>query len=192
MPEFLERYLSVAQSVLRTAVAASTSILVAQACGIANPIYGSIAALIVTEVSPSRTRGLFLRHIGSVLVGGACGVLVALFVEPVAWRVGMGVVAAMLVSELPFVRSSARLAAYTSAVIAFTDRGPIWTHVLPCLSNIFLGISFVWILSVVPRVLYLEDIMCRNRLHDNVVIITSRRPTTSIPTLLVHPRTSQK
>jgi uncharacterized membrane protein YccC len=61
------------QLALRAVVAAGLSVALAQLCKFEQPIYAPIAAVIVTDLSPSHISKLGLRRLVATIVGAACG-----------------------------------------------------------------------------------------------------------------------
>jgi hypothetical protein len=65
-----------------------------------HPIYAFIAAVIVTDLSPSRTRGLGLQRLAATVVGAMCGATLHHVPEPSAWAFDFGILVAMLICHV--------------------------------------------------------------------------------------------
>ena len=182
MRAFIEQLTAAGQSVLGSAAAATLSMLLAQTCGIENPIYACLAALIATDGSSPQGRYRTLRYVVAALVGTACAVLATFIAKPAMWRIGVGVLSSVLFCRAKFLRASTTMAACVSAIVVSRVEVNSWIQTATILAGIMLGIISAWTVSVVFRVLGLDEaIFCRKRVSNNIVVITSHRPVVFVP-----------
>ena len=104
---------------LRAAVGASRSLAVAYLFGLEYPLYAFIAAVIVTDLVPSQTRQLGLKRIVATVVGAVCGAVLGPLLPPDPWAIGLGVLAAMLLSPATFAVSCCSTTAPSLGLMRF-------------------------------------------------------------------------
>src|SRR5205807_6526540 len=109
-PVKFQPFMSGVQLALRAAVAAALSIAIAQALKLEHPIYAFLAAVIVTDLLPSQSRQLGLRRLVATVLGAACGAAPSPVLGAGPWAVGLGVLFAMLMSQLFRAQDAAKVA----------------------------------------------------------------------------------
>jgi uncharacterized membrane protein YgaE (UPF0421/DUF939 family) len=87
------------QLALTAAAAADLSIAIARFLKLEYPIYAFLAAVIVTDLTPSLSRQLGLRRLMATMVGATCGAALSPVFPPGPWAVALGIFLAMLVSQ---------------------------------------------------------------------------------------------
>ena len=101
----------------RASLAATLAVVVARRVDLEFPLYALIAAIIVTDLSPARTRQLSLQRLVGTVIGAAVGALVSM-ASPATHggvlTIAIGVLVAMLLSHAfrrsGRIRGSCRLA----------------------------------------------------------------------------------
>jgi uncharacterized membrane protein YgaE (UPF0421/DUF939 family) len=146
-----------AQLSVRAAVAASLALVLAQLLNLEYPIYAFIAAVIVTDLSPSQTRRLGLRRIVATVVGAACGAALSSVLPPAPWAIGLGVLAAMLLSNLLQVDEGAKVAGYICGIVLLAYGSEPWSYALYRLIETILGIIAALLISLVPKLIRVEE-----------------------------------
>ena len=141
----------------RAAVAATVSYGVAKGLSLPHPIYALIAAIIVTDFSPTETKKLGLQRLAATVIGAVCGVVMWVVFEPAEWTVGLGVFAAMVVCHILNVSGGAKVAGYVSALAMLNDGDQPWAFAWYRLIETVLGICVAWLLSLVPRLIELQE-----------------------------------
>src|SRR5690242_5988936 len=136
---------------IRAAVGAGLSFAIAQAINLDRPIFACLAAVIVTDLTPAYTRVLGLRRMGAMLLGAVTGALLGSVLPSDAWAIGLGVMVAILVSEVSIGRDGAKIAGYICGLIVWDSGTAPWHYGLYRLLETGLGITVAWLISYVPK-----------------------------------------
>ena len=145
--------LSAAQLSTRAAVAASLSVVAAEALGLPSPLYAMIAAVIVTDLVPRRSRELAMPRLLGTMLGTVTGGLLVPVMQAGRWAIGLGVLVAMLLAQLLRLREGARLAGYVCAIVLLEHPGEAWTYAVHRCLETAVGIASAVALSFVPKLL---------------------------------------
>ena len=148
------------QLAVRAASAAGLAMVAIAALGAQSPLYAVIAAVIVTDLSPGRTRALAIPRVAGTLVGAALGAALAPMVATSVWSVAFAILAAMLVAQLAGLRDATRLAGYVCAIVLLEHRSEPWAYALDRTVETLVGIGAAVLVSFVPKLL-------RDRGHDD-------------------------
>lgn len=141
------------QLAVRASAAAGLAMVVVGALGHESPLYGVIAAVIVTDLSPVRTRALAMPRVAGTLVGAALGAALAPLVVTSVGSVALGILAAMLVAQLAGLRDASRLAGYVCAIVLLEHRMEPWEYALSRTVETLVGIAAAVLVSFVPKLL---------------------------------------
>ena len=152
-----QKLLSGIQVSLRAALAAGISIFVAQLCRFEHPIYAMIAAVIVTDLSPAKTRKLGLQRLASTVIGAALGASLGLLLQPSAWVIGLGILLAMGTCHLLRVPEGAKVAGYICGIVMLAHGEQPWSYAFFRLIETALGIGVAWLISLVPKLIHIEE-----------------------------------
>lgn len=138
---------------LRAAVAAGLATALAQCLGLPFPIYAMISAVIVTDLDPSRTRGLgFPRLMGTVL-GATLGALMCSALQSGPVEVGLGILVAMSLCHILRLRDAAKVAGYVCAIVVLDHGAHPWAYALYRTIETVIGIGLAILVSLTPRLL---------------------------------------
>jgi hypothetical protein len=102
---------------VRAGFAAGLSVAVAQLLRLEFPIYAMIAAVIVTHLSPERTRQLALPRLVGTVVGSTLGAALSPVVVPRPAAIVLTVVAAMFACHLLRLPDAAKVAGYVCGIV---------------------------------------------------------------------------
>ena len=143
--------LSALQLATRAAVGAALALAVAQGLALDFPLYAMIAAVIVTDLSPARTRELALPRLAGTVLGCVLGALAAMVLPPGPIAVGVAIFAAMFLGYALGLESAVRLAGYVCAIVILDHRGEPWTYGLLRLVETLIGVGAASAVSLVPK-----------------------------------------
>lgn len=141
---------------IRASVAATGALAVGDLLGLPFPLYSLIAAVVVLDLSPEKTRRLGVqRTVGSVL-GAVVGAAVSAWLPPTIWAIGGGVFAAMILATVLRLSDSARVAGYVSGITILGYDDQAWSYGFFRLVETVLGILLAVLVSFVPKLFSLE------------------------------------
>jgi uncharacterized membrane protein YgaE (UPF0421/DUF939 family) len=154
-------YKSVQLSV-RAGAGAGLSAAFAMMLGLQYPIYAFLAAVIVTDLSPSRTRQLGLRRIIATVVGAGLGAALIPVTGTGPWALGLGVLIAMQACYLLKMDDGAKVAGYICGIVLLEHGAEAWSYALFRLIETVLGIGVATSISFVPKLIRIEEHEPRN------------------------------
>jgi uncharacterized membrane protein YgaE (UPF0421/DUF939 family) len=138
---------------IRASLAAGLSVAIAQLFQLKFPLYALIAAVIVTDLSPSQTRKLGLRRLGGTVLGAALGAVLSPLLSPTPWAIGLGIMAAMFLSHLLHLQDAAKLTGYLCGIVLLDHSDHPWSYALHRLIETVLGIGVAILVSLVPKLI---------------------------------------
>ncbi|MBZ5494138.1 MAG: FUSC family protein [Acidobacteriia bacterium] len=145
------------QVAIRAALAAGISVLLAQLCRFEHPIYALIAAVIVTDLSPARTTKLGLQRLAATVVGASCGAVAGTALGAAAWAIGLSIFVAMATCHLLRASDGAKVAGYICGIVMIAHGTHPWVYAFFRLIETSLGIGVAWLLSLVPKLIHVEE-----------------------------------
>jgi uncharacterized membrane protein YgaE (UPF0421/DUF939 family) len=145
------------QLALRAAVAAGSSIAIAQVLKLEHPIYAFLAAVIVTDLVPSQSQHLGLRRLLATVLGAICGATLSPILAPSPWGIGIGVLVAMLMSQLSRAQDAAKVAGYICGIVVLDHGVEPWHYAFYRLIETALGVVVAWLISYVPKLIRIEE-----------------------------------
>ena len=144
------------QLALRAALAAGLSLAIAQFLQLQFPIYALIAAIIVTDLSPSESTRLGLARLIANVIGAVCGATISMLLPQTSWAFGLSILVAMLSCHLLRTPEVARVAGYTSAIVALSYGSDPWYYAFHRVLETGLGICVAWSISYIPKLIQTE------------------------------------
>lgn len=154
---YLRRLTNALQVVLRAALAAALSVLLARLCRFEHPVYALITAVVVTDLSPSRRGKLGLQRLIATVVGAVCGAEVSAELHSTAWAIGTGIFVSTGICHLLCISDGAKIAGFTCAIVMLTQGTDPWSCAFFRSLEILLGIGVAWLLSCVPRLIHMDE-----------------------------------
>ena len=143
------------QSSFRAAIAAGAAVGIATVLQFEYPVYALMSAVLVMELSPRRTRELAVqRLLGSLLgavIGGLLSYAAPLPSGPIA--IGVGILAAMMISYAVGIPNAAKVAGYVSGIVIMAHGAQPWLHAYRRTMETVLGIAMAVLVSLVPKLL---------------------------------------
>jgi uncharacterized membrane protein YgaE (UPF0421/DUF939 family) len=144
----------------RASLAAALSVVVARRVDLEFPLYALIAAIIVTDLSPARTRQLSLQRLVGTVIGAAVGALVSM-ASPATHggvlTIAIGVLVAMLLSHAFRVTAAAKLAGYVCGIVLLNYNDHPWSYASYRFVETLIGITTAVIVSFIPALISAED-----------------------------------
>ena len=160
MPRLFEQYPNTTRAIqlsVRAAVSAALSVELSELLQMDHPIYALVAAVIVTDLSPSKTRSLGLRRLVGSVVGAVVGAASAMLFLPDALTIGLSIIVAMLLSFFLRVGEAARLAGYVCGIVVVGHSGDPWIYAYYRLLETILGVAVALVVSLVPKLIRLSE-----------------------------------
>lgn len=145
------------QSSIRPALSAGIAVAISQFLGLQFPIYALIAAVIVSDLSPSKTRQLGGMRLLGTLLGAVIGAAVSYFLPQGTWVLGFGVLAAMFLSRLLRLEGAAKVTGYVCGIVVLTHSDNPWPCALDRVVETILGIVVALLLSYVPTLVHIDE-----------------------------------
>ena len=145
------------QLAVRSALAAGAAVALAELLALEHPIYAMLAAVIVTDLSPAKTRRLGLLRLVATVVGAACGATLSLLLWSGPWAVALSILVAMLVCMLLRAPESAKVAGYICGIVVLAHRAESWSYAMFRFLETALGIGTAWAISLVPPLIRIAD-----------------------------------
>lgn len=141
------------QLAIRAAVAGGLAVAIAHLLQLPFPIYAMIAAVVVTDLSPSPSRHMGLPRIAGTALGAAIGAISSTFLAYNPLTVGFGILVAILLSEFIGLENSAKMAGYVCGIVILNHGDHPWVYATHRLIETGLGISAAVLVSIVPKLL---------------------------------------
>ena len=144
------------QSSLRAAVSAGLAVAIAQFLELQYPLYALIAAVIVMDLSPSKTRQLALQRLAGTLLGATVGAALSYLLAPGPLAIVVSILAAMLLSYVVQLQAAAKLAGYVCGIVVLAHGAHPWSYALYRVIETLLGIAMAVLVSLVPKLMRVE------------------------------------
>jgi uncharacterized membrane protein YgaE (UPF0421/DUF939 family) len=141
---------------LRAGVAAALAVAIARLLELQYPVYALIAAVIVMDLSPWKTRQLALQRLGGTLVGATVGAGLSYVLPAGLVAIAVGVLTAMLLSSVLHLHAAAKLAGFVCGIILLAHGGHPWSYALHRGIETLLGIAMAVVVSLVPKLMRVE------------------------------------
>ena len=144
------------QVATRASAGAVIALLIAQWLHLQFPLYAMIAAVIVTDLSPVRTRQLALPRLAGTVLGAAIGGLAVVLLGTGALAMGVAVLIAIFVAQVTRLSEAAKLAGYVCGLVVLEHAADPWAYALFRFVETVLGIGIAVAISVVPKLISVE------------------------------------
>jgi uncharacterized membrane protein YgaE (UPF0421/DUF939 family) len=141
---------------LRAAVSAGLAVGIAQVLELPYPIYALLAAVIVLDLSPSKTQQLALQRLAGTLLGATVGAVLSYALPPGPVAIGVSILVAMLLSYMVHLSDAAKLAGYVCGIVVLSHGAHAWPYAVYRVIETFVGIAMAVLVSLVPKLLRVE------------------------------------
>jgi uncharacterized membrane protein YgaE (UPF0421/DUF939 family) len=144
---------------IRAALGATIAYAVATLLELQHPIYALVAAIIGTEYASKETTRLGTHQLVATAFGAISGTLVRTTFPPSAASAGLGILISVLACYVTMRDGAkvAKIAGYVTAIIILDEGQEPFAHGLFRFIEIALGIGVAWLLSLVPRLIRMEE-----------------------------------
>ena len=145
------------QLALRAALASGLSVAVAELMSLQYPIYAMISAVLVTDLVPAQSRRLAVPRLAATVLGTLLGASINSVLPTNVWTLLLGILSAMLLSDLLKLRHAAKVAGYICGVVLLIDHGDQpWFYAFVRMVETLLGIAAAVLVSVLPKLVPLD------------------------------------
>ena len=141
---------------LRAAVSAGLAVAIAQFLKLQYPIYALLAAVIVLDLSPSRTQQLAVQRLVGTLVGATVGATLSEFLPSGPLAIAVSILAAMLLSWGLRLYAAAKVAGYVCGIVILSHDAAPWGYAVYRVIETLLGIAMAVLVSLVPTLMRVE------------------------------------
>jgi uncharacterized membrane protein YgaE (UPF0421/DUF939 family) len=135
----------------RAATAAGITVAIAQAAGLLFPVYAMIAAVIVTDLDPAKTREQAIPRVIGTVGAGVIGALAAQWLPPEGWAIALAILVPMFAFRAVGMSDAAKLAGYVTALIVLQHTGHPWMYATDRVIETLLGVCVAVLVSFVPQ-----------------------------------------
>ena len=146
-----------AQLAVRASLAAGTTVSIAHALALPNPVFALTAAVIVVDLDPASTRALAWKRFAGTFVGALLGALGAIALPSGPVAIIVAVLATMLLCHVLKLDGSARISGYLAAVIVMQYGDAPWRYAADRFLETTLGIVIALLVSLLPRLYKSKD-----------------------------------
>jgi uncharacterized membrane protein YgaE (UPF0421/DUF939 family) len=146
---------------IRGAMAAGLAVAAAQLLRLEFPLYALIAAILVTDLSPARTRQLSVPRLAGTVIGATLGAGISSLgaIHGIgAILIGAGVFVAAFTSHALRMKDAAKVAGYVCGVVLLTQSLQPWSYALYRVLETGLGIAAAVSVSFVPKLLKVDEL----------------------------------
>jgi uncharacterized membrane protein YgaE (UPF0421/DUF939 family) len=136
---------------LRAAVAAAVAYALAEILKLEYPIYALIAAVIVSDLSPARTRRLAVQRLIATIIGVACGIAASIALPGGIVSIAVSIMVAMLICHVLHAPDSAKVAGYVCGIIVIAYAADPWWYAFYRFVETCIGMAVAWLISLIPK-----------------------------------------
>jgi uncharacterized membrane protein YgaE (UPF0421/DUF939 family) len=129
------------------------ALALAQLLGLRYPVYALIAAVVVIDLDPTRTRELTLQRIAGTALGAAVGVALSVSLPGYSWVIGIGIFASMCLCYPLRLHGAEKVTGYVCGIVMFDHAGAPLLYAGHRLVETLLGVGVAILVSFVPKLL---------------------------------------
>lgn len=144
------------QLALRAALASGLSVAVAELMSLQYPIYAMISAVLVTDLVPEQSRKLAVPRLAATVLGTALGASINSVLPTNVWTLLLGILSAMLLSDLLRLRHAAKVAGYICGVVLLDHGDQPWFYAFVRMVETLLGIAAAVLVSLLPKLIRVD------------------------------------
>jgi len=144
------------QLAARAAAAGGFAVALARLLHLEYPLYALIGAVIVTDLSPRTTRQHSARRLAGTVLGAAVGASLSTVLPPGPVAIGIGILAAMVFSQLLRLQAAAKVTGYVCGIAMLDHGADPWGYAGYRVIETALGILVALAVSLVPKLIRVE------------------------------------
>jgi uncharacterized membrane protein YgaE (UPF0421/DUF939 family) len=141
------------QLAARAGCSAALALALAQLLELHYPIYALIAAVVVIDLSPARTRELTLQRIAGTVLGAAVGVALSVSLPVNPSIIGIGIFASMCLCHPLRLQGAEKVTGYVCGIVMLDHAGAPLLYAGHRLVETLLGVGVAILVSFVPKLL---------------------------------------
>lgn len=145
------------QLTLRTAVAATAAMLIAQVSGLQYPIFAGISAVIVTDLLPAGSRALGASRVVATIIGAGCAGMMGMVPDASPAWIGAGILISMLACQFLGFTEAAKLAACVCCIVMVMHGGQPLKFAFERMVETGIGVIVAVAVSYLPKLINLEN-----------------------------------
>ena len=141
----------------RASTAGGLAVGIAQWLRLPFPVYALIAAVIVMDLSPSKTLELARQRMAGTLIGALVGAVLSYWLPEGPIAIGVSVLVAMLLAYVAGVQGGAKLTGYVAGIAVMSHGANPWSYAIYRVIETLIGIGMAVLVSLVPKLLRVPD-----------------------------------
>jgi uncharacterized membrane protein YgaE (UPF0421/DUF939 family) len=150
------RRITALQLSFRAATAAGLAVGIAQWLKLPFPVYALIAAVLVMDLSPSRTLQVATQRMAGTVIGVTVGAVLSYWLPAGPVAIGVSVLLAMLSSHAANLPGGTRLSGYAAGIAVMSYGASPWTYAVHRGIETFIGVAMAVLVSIVPKLLRVD------------------------------------
>lgn len=112
--------------------------------------------MIVSDLSPARTRRLAAQRLVATLIGVASGIAASVILPGGIVSIGVSIFLAMLSCHVLRAPDSAKVAGYVCGIIVIAYTADPWSYGFYRFIETVIGMAIAWFISLVPKLFATE------------------------------------
>ncbi|HOY58795.1 MAG TPA: FUSC family protein, partial [Verrucomicrobiota bacterium] len=118
-----------------------------------HPLYAMIAAVLVTDLSPAKTRKLGIPRLAGTVLGATLDATIGSLLPGGTWFLGLGIFGGMYLTHVMGLEEAVKLAGYVCGIVLLDHASKPWSCAVWRIVETLLGIGLAVSVSFVPKLL---------------------------------------